>query len=222
MKILLYVSFVYMIVHLSKWAFKKGEKTRVNWEESISPQLEKTAFGRLNRSMYRMKISILSLFKEKYKLIQVELNKPYKDLFEEKLIDLMVEKRYVQEIREEINQILFYKEVTEYQRFNFEDSIQKSQRLQFFEIKETLSEVANKNLLRIVQKMYMQNMLMREEREIWKNILENNELLDSLGNDTGVDLVIQHETEQQRVIENEDKPVEIVTRTINTAETKRF
>ncbi|MCU7667960.1 hypothetical protein [Bacillus thuringiensis] len=222
MKILLYVGFVYMIVHLSKWAFKKGETTRVNWEEAISPQLEKTTIGRLNRSMYHMKISILSLFKEKYKLIRVELNKPYKDLFEEKLIDLMVEKRYVQEVREEINQILFYKEVTEYQRFNFEDSIQKSRRLQFFEIKETLSEVANKNLLRIVQKMYMQNKLMREEREIWKNILENNELLDRLGNDTGVDLVIQHETEQQRVIENEDKPVEIVTRTINTAETKRF
>lgn len=211
-----------MIVHLSKWAFKKGEKTRVNWEECISPQLEKTTLGRLNRSMYHMKISILSLFKEKYKLIQVELNKPYKDLFEEKLIDLMVEKRYVQEVREEINQILFYKEVTEYQRFNFEDSIQKSRRLQFFEIKGTLSEVANKNLLRIVQKMYMQNKLMREEREIWKNILENNELLDKLGNDTGLDLVIQHETEQERVIENEDAPVKIVTRTINTAETKRF
>ncbi len=92
----------------------------------------------------------------------------------------------------------------------------------FFEIKETLQSGAEKNVLRIVNKMFNQNMLMPEEREIWKNNLKSENILDSNEQETGLDLVSKHEMEQVNNSVVSEEPVEIVTRTVNVGNRKRF
>jgi len=220
--ILVYVGFLYMTIHLSKWAFTKGEKVRNDWENAIVPQLQNTFLGSTYQRLYFAKLTLLGAFNTKQRLIKKELKKPYAELFSEQLIDLMVEKRYMQEVYAEVNKITLMKERIEYQKFNFNDSIEISRRLQFFEIKETLQSGAEKNVLRIVNKMFNQNMLMPEEREIWKNNLKSENILDSNEQETGLDLVSKHEMEQVNNSVVSEEPVEIVTRTVNVGKRKRF
>lgn len=222
MNLLLYTSFIYMVIHLCIWAFKKGEKVRADWETAVSPQLENTFYGNLKFNLFHLKTSVLSLFFEKYKLIKKELKKPYNELFSEQLINTLVKPRYIQEVRDEVNKIAFYKEKREYKKYKFNELTQKSKRLQFFNIKEQIYEAANKDFLRIIQKMYIENKLMKEEREIWKNTLIEKELLTETGDDSGVNLIIKHEIEQQNGYQVDEIPMEVVARTISSEGRKRF
>lgn len=221
-----------MVIHLSIWAFKKGTQTRENWESAIAPQLQNTFLGSMYHRLYFTKLSFLGMFNPKYRLIKKEFKKPYTELFSEELIDKMTRKQYIEDVYAEVNKIALMKERIEYKKFDFNDSINISRRLQFFEIKESIRKGAERNVLRIVHKMNDNNMLIPAQRETGRTILKRENLIDNNEQDTGLNLVNQHEMEQGnynvepfdetvKPAENEEV-VGNVSQPIITGERKRF
>ncbi len=221
-----------MVIHLSIWAFKKGTQTRENWESAIAPQLQNTFLGSMYHHLYFTKLSFLGMFNPKYRLIKKEFKKPYTELFSEELIDKMTRKQYIEDVYAEVNKIALMKERIEYKKFDFSDSINISRRLQFFEIKESIRKGAERNVLRIVHKMNDNNMLVPAQRGTWRTILKQENLIDNNEQETGLNLVNQHEMEHVnysvessaetvKPVENEEV-IENVSQPIIAGERKRF
>lgn len=223
MEFIFYVSFVYMVVHLVLFSFKKGEHLSYQWEDNYLSMYRANYFQERIWNKWKKNIHSKSRKVNKYRLMLTEIEKGYKEPFSNEFVDELIEERFANDLFEEIKPIFEYKERREYKKFPFDDSSNISRRLQFLTIKKTISEIQMENFFQVLFKQYEKGLMKEVELNDWKPIFTKLGFLDDKERPTTVNSIseaLKMRKNETTVVSQEEVPV--VIREVTKRKTARF
>lgn len=223
MQLILYGSFVYMVVHLIKFSFKKGEKLKLEWESKYLSMYREGRWKEVIFFSRKLSLKKKAWKSRKHKLLLVEIERSYKEPFSKETVREMIEQRYAYELMEEIKMVYDFKEREEFKKFRFDETQNMSPRLQFLEIKKEITDIQMSLFFQVLFEQYKVGKMVSSEISEWepkfvqlglleekKKEMEGYTLADALG---------ATETNNKQP---EDAPKPIIVREATKKKTARF